>query len=96
MPKSPPKAALIIATKPEGEHKIIVPAPPGLDMEGKSAGDTLDAVCEFEIEPDGKNLCLKNINGIAMEGYDKEEGEQEAPPDNSFAGMVTGQPEGEA
>ncbi len=90
-----PKAAVIIAEpKPDesDKGKIIVPAPDGLDTEGKKPGETFDAVCEFEIEDDGK-LCLKKINGIEMGGYEGDQKEQEGPPENTFAGAVTGQPE---
>lgn len=98
-----PKAAVVIAAGPaepdaDEKGKIIVPMPQGMDDEGKKPGETIDAVCEFEIEPDGKSLCLKKINGIAMEGYksDQDGDEEQSAPDNTFAGMVTGQPAEEA
>lgn len=92
--KSAPKAALVIAAGPAPDKgKIIVPVPTGLDLEGKKPGETLDTVCEFEVEPDGKSLCLKKVNGIAMEGYgDNDEPDEDDQSDSSFAGKVTGQP----
>jgi hypothetical protein len=100
MPPPKPKAILAIAATPAPDKgKIIVPVPNGLDLEGKKPGETLDTVCEFEVEPDGKSLCLKKVNGIVMDGYgDKDEPDEDdqTAPDSSFAGSVTGQPAEEA
>lgn len=80
---------MIIAEKPEKKRgKIRLPAPEGLDLEGKREGDTIETVNEWEIEKDGK-LCLKSINGIEVEGYrEKEEEETESP--KNFAEAVGG------
>ncbi len=66
--------------------KIVVTLPQGMEIpEGKETGDTVEFMCEFRIEDSGK-LCLTEIEGHALPGYDDskdshEETEPQEPKD---------------
>lgn len=49
-------------------NKTTIPIPKGLEIpQGTKENDTLSFLCDFRLE--GKNLCLTNIEGNAVEGY---------------------------
>lgn len=83
-----PTVAIVAAGKPDKKKRLTFDIPEGLDLEGKGPGDMLEVVAGLKIEEDGK-LCLKVVNGIELEGYEKEK--EKRPP--SFADAVGGEPE---
>lgn len=76
-----PKMMLVIGggkgKEGDGEsHEGSFKAPEGMDMEGKKPGDTVQAVCDLEIEADGR-LCVKKVNGMDVPGYEEEESKEQ-------------------